>query len=149
MISFAFKCPIICTVGQVTVTATHSPDYDLTPLSGDQYSSCLCASERKTLRWTMAPKTLGEDLAVICTEWNLPHWQNVLTLLDFIELFRWLFAGVVSVSVTAEAVSSHISCNNDIVLVPERGRIDTVARTLIVKVGTIKNKDTHQTAIFS
>lgn len=37
-------------------------------------------------------------------------------------------------SVTAEAVASRISCNNEIVLVPDRGRIDKVKRTLIVKV---------------
>lgn len=38
------------------------------------------------------------------------------------------------VTVTAEAVASHASCDNEIVSVPERGRIDTVTRDLIVKV---------------
>uniref|UniRef100_A0A8D0CS01 Uncharacterized protein n=1 Tax=Sander lucioperca TaxID=283035 RepID=A0A8D0CS01_SANLU len=70
-----------------------------TPLSGDQYTSCLCDSERKTLSWTMAPSVLG----------------------------------VVNVSVTAEAVTSQISCYNEVVSVPERGRIDVVTRPLIVK----------------
>ncbi|XP_045929801.1 alpha-2-macroglobulin-like [Micropterus dolomieu] len=83
----------------VTVTPAPSLDYTLTPLSGDQYTSCLCGSERKTLSWTMAPSVLG----------------------------------VVNVSVTAEAVASHVSCDNEIVSVPERGRIDTVTRSLIVK----------------
>lgn len=44
-------------------------------------------------------------------------------------------AGVVNVTVSAEAVPSHISCDNEIVSVPERGRIDTVTRPLVVKVG--------------
>ncbi|XP_045930043.1 alpha-2-macroglobulin-like, partial [Micropterus dolomieu] len=83
----------------VTVTPAPSLDYTLTPLSGDQYTSCLCGSERKTLSWTMAPSALG----------------------------------VVNVSVTAEAVASHASCDNEIVSVPERGRIDVVTRSLIVK----------------
>ncbi|TDH15276.1 hypothetical protein EPR50_G00029330 [Perca flavescens] len=83
----------------VTVTPTPSLDYTLTPLSGDQYTSCLCGSERKTLSWTMAPSALG----------------------------------VVNVSVSAEAVTSQISCDNEIVSVPERGRIDVVTRPLIVK----------------
>ncbi|XP_045929765.1 alpha-2-macroglobulin-like [Micropterus dolomieu] len=83
----------------VTVTPAPSLDYTLTPLSGDQYTSCLCGSERKTLSWTMAPSALG----------------------------------VVNVSVTAEAVASHTSCDNEIVSVPERGRIDVVTRSLIVK----------------
>ncbi|XP_038548732.1 alpha-2-macroglobulin-like isoform X4 [Micropterus salmoides] len=83
----------------VTVTPAPSLDYTLTPLSGDQYTSCLCGSERKTLSWTMAPSVLG----------------------------------VVNVSVTAEAVASHTSCDNEIVSVPERGRIDVVTRSLIVK----------------
>ncbi|XP_044057401.1 alpha-2-macroglobulin-like [Siniperca chuatsi] len=83
----------------VTVTPAPSLDYTLTPLSGDQYTSCLCGSERKTLSWTMAPSALG----------------------------------VVNVSVTAEAVASHASCDNEIVSVPDRGRIDVVTRSLIVK----------------
>ncbi|CAG6007637.1 unnamed protein product [Menidia menidia] len=83
----------------VKVTAAPSPDYTLTPLSGNQYTSCLCGSERRTLSWTMTPTALG----------------------------------TVNVSVTAEAVPSHASCDNEIVSVPERGRIDVVTRPLIVK----------------
>ncbi|XP_077578127.1 alpha-2-macroglobulin-like [Stigmatopora nigra] len=41
--------------------------------------------------------------------------------------------GVVNVTVSAEAVPSHASCDNEVVSVPERGRIDMVTRTLIVK----------------
>ncbi|KAK5929740.1 hypothetical protein CgunFtcFv8_010954 [Champsocephalus gunnari] len=41
--------------------------------------------------------------------------------------------GVMNVSVTAEAVASQASCDNEIVSVPERGRIDVVKRSLIVK----------------
>ncbi|XP_039643080.1 alpha-2-macroglobulin-like [Perca fluviatilis] len=41
--------------------------------------------------------------------------------------------GVVNVSVSAEAVTSQISCDNEVVSVPERGRIDVVTRPLIVK----------------
>uniref|UniRef100_A0A671UYU7 Alpha-2-macroglobulin domain-containing protein n=1 Tax=Sparus aurata TaxID=8175 RepID=A0A671UYU7_SPAAU len=87
----------------VSVTLAPSSDYTVTPLSGDQYTSCLCANERKTLSWTMIPSVLG----------------------------------VVNVSVTAEAVASHMSCDNEIVSVPERGRIDVVTRPLIVKVTLI------------
>ncbi|XP_034722592.1 alpha-2-macroglobulin-like [Etheostoma cragini] len=83
----------------VSVTPSPSLDYTLTPLSGDQYTSCLCGNERKTLSWTMAPSALG----------------------------------VVNVSVSAEAVTSQISCDNEVVSVPERGRIDVVTRPLIVK----------------
>ncbi|TDH15374.1 hypothetical protein EPR50_G00030850 [Perca flavescens] len=83
----------------VTVTPIPSLDYTLTPLSGDQYTSCLCGSERKTLSWTMAPSALG----------------------------------IVNVSVRAEAVTSQTSCDNEVVSVPERGRIDVVTRPLIVK----------------
>ncbi|PWA22086.1 hypothetical protein CCH79_00010253 [Gambusia affinis] len=75
------------------VTAAPSSDYTLTPLSGDQYTSCLCANERKTLSWSMNPTALG----------------------------------VMNVTVSAEAVPSRASCENKIVEVPERGRIDTPA----------------------
>ncbi|MED6277588.1 hypothetical protein CHARACLAT_015032 [Characodon lateralis] len=81
------------------VIAAPSSDYTLTPLSGDQYTSCLCGNERKTLSWTMTPTALG----------------------------------VVNVTVSAEAVPSHASCDNEVVSVPERGRIDTVTRSLRVK----------------
>ena len=42
--------------------------------------------------------------------------------------------GVLNVSVSAEAVQSHTVCDNEIVNVPERGRIDTVTQSLLVKV---------------
>uniref|UniRef100_A0AAZ1XX29 Alpha-2-macroglobulin-like n=1 Tax=Oreochromis aureus TaxID=47969 RepID=A0AAZ1XX29_OREAU len=83
----------------VTVTPGPSSDYTLTPLSGDLYTSCLCANERKTLSWTMIPTALG----------------------------------AVNVTVSAEAVASHVSCDNEVVSVPDRGRIDVVTKSLIVK----------------
>lgn len=36
---------------------------------------------------------------------------------------------------TAEAVASPVFCNNEVVSVPARGRVDRVQRPLIVKVG--------------
>ncbi|XP_071327810.1 alpha-2-macroglobulin-like isoform X1 [Trachinotus anak] len=93
----------------VTVTPTPSLDYTLTPLSGDQYKSCLCGNERKTLSWTMAPSSLG----------------------------------VVNVTVSAEAVASDVSCGNEIVSVPDRGRIDVVTRSLIVKAEGTEVTKTH------
>ncbi|KAK5617052.1 hypothetical protein CRENBAI_016536 [Crenichthys baileyi] len=93
----------------VKVTAAPSSDYTLTPLSGDQYTSCLCASERKTLSWTINPTALG----------------------------------VVNVTVTAEAVSSDASCDNEVVSVPDRGRVDVVTRPLIVKAEGLEVAKTH------
>ncbi|XP_007575634.1 alpha-2-macroglobulin-like [Poecilia formosa] len=91
------------------VSAAPSSDYTLSPLSGDQYTSCLCANERKTLSWTMNPTVLG----------------------------------VVNVTVTAEAIASHTSCDNEIVSIPDRGRIDTVTRPLIVKAEGVEVVKTH------
>lgn len=45
---------------QLTVTPAESAHYQLVPLSGDQYTSCLCGNERRTLRWAMAVASLGE-----------------------------------------------------------------------------------------
>lgn len=56
----SYKINIIVNTEQVTVTPAPSLDYTLTPLSGDQYTSCLCGNERKTLSWTMAPSALGK-----------------------------------------------------------------------------------------
>ncbi|XP_074525481.1 alpha-1-macroglobulin-like [Halichoeres trimaculatus] len=93
----------------VTVTPSPSLEYTLTPLSGDQYTSCLCGNERKTLSWILDASALG----------------------------------VVNVTVTAEAVASHASCNNEIVNVPERGRIDVVTKSLIVKAEGTEVTKTH------
>ncbi|KAG7231898.1 hypothetical protein INR49_010119, partial [Caranx melampygus] len=93
----------------VTVTPEPSLDYTLTPDSSDQYTSCLCGSERKTLRWTMVPSSLG----------------------------------AVNVTVSAEAVASQALCNNEIVNVLDRGRIDVVTRSLIVKAEGTELTKTH------
>ncbi|XP_065326171.1 murinoglobulin-1-like [Pelmatolapia mariae] len=42
-------------------------------------------------------------------------------------------SGAVNVTVSAEAVASHVSCDNEVVSVPDRGRIDVVTKSLIVK----------------
>ncbi|XP_060743880.1 alpha-2-macroglobulin-like isoform X3 [Tachysurus vachellii] len=51
--------------------------------------------------------------------------------------FKWTLIpsvhGVLNVTVSAEAEQSQTVCDNEIVSVPERGRIDTVTRSLIVK----------------
>ncbi|XP_038129371.1 alpha-2-macroglobulin-like [Cyprinodon tularosa] len=93
----------------VKVIAEQSSDYTLTPLSGDQYTSCLCANERKTLSWTLTATALG----------------------------------VVNVTVSAEAIPSQASCDNEIVSIPDRGRIDVVTRPLIVKAEGVEVVKTH------
>ncbi|XP_064840694.1 alpha-2-macroglobulin-like [Oncorhynchus masou masou] len=61
--------------------------------------------------------------------------------------FSWTMApsilGVMNVSVSAEAVQSHAACDNEIVNVPERGRIDTVTRSLLVKAEGTEKTDTY------
>ncbi|XP_036453930.1 alpha-2-macroglobulin-like isoform X2 [Colossoma macropomum] len=51
--------------------------------------------------------------------------------------FKWTLVpsvlGVLSVTVSAEAEQSQTVCDNEIVSVPERGRIDTVTRSLLVQ----------------
>uniref|UniRef100_A0A672YEJ6 Alpha-2-macroglobulin-like n=1 Tax=Sphaeramia orbicularis TaxID=375764 RepID=A0A672YEJ6_9TELE len=93
---------------KVTVTPTPSADYTLTPLSGDQYSSCLCGKERRTFSWTMDASALGS----------------------------------VNVSVTAEASGSDVSCTNEVDF-PDRGRIDTVTKSVLVKAEGVEMSDVH------
>ncbi|XP_060743884.1 alpha-2-macroglobulin-like isoform X3 [Tachysurus vachellii] len=59
--------------------------------------------------------------------------------------FKWILVpsvlGVLNVTVSAEAEQSQTVCDNEIVSVPERGRIDTVTRSFIVQAeGTEKTK---------
>lgn len=51
-----------------------------------------------------------------------------------------LLLGAVNVTVSAEAVASHVSCDNEVVSVPDRGRIDVVTKSLIVKVSVINTR---------
>lgn len=64
MLQYSFKhirsYLIDVSLEQVSVTPAPSSEYTLIPLSGDQYSPCLCANERKTFRWNMIPSVLGE-----------------------------------------------------------------------------------------
>lgn len=52
--------PVVVSYHQVSVIPTPSTDFTLVPLSGDGYTSCLCANERKTVSWSMAPSVLGQ-----------------------------------------------------------------------------------------
>ncbi|XP_017537981.1 alpha-2-macroglobulin-like [Pygocentrus nattereri] len=59
--------------------------------------------------------------------------------------FKWTLVpsvlGVLKVTVSAEAEQSQTVCDNEIVSVPDRGRIDTVTRSLLVQAeGTEKTK---------
>ncbi|XP_030632009.1 alpha-2-macroglobulin [Chanos chanos] len=61
--------------------------------------------------------------------------------------FRWTLIpsvlGVLNVTVSAEAEASQSLCDNEIVTVPDRGRIDTVTRTLLVKAEGTERTETH------
>ncbi|XP_067306996.1 alpha-2-macroglobulin-like [Pseudorasbora parva] len=59
--------------------------------------------------------------------------------------FKWILSpsvlGVMNITVSAEAEASQTVCDNEIVSVPERGRIDTVTRSLLVQAeGTEKTE---------
>ncbi|RXN18980.1 alpha-2-macroglobulin-like protein [Labeo rohita] len=93
----------------VKVTPAPSSDYTLKASSDDQYSSCLCANERKTFKWILTPSVLG----------------------------------VLNITVSAEAEASQTLCDNEIVSVPERGRIDTVTRSLLVQADGTEKTETY------
>ncbi|XP_067306986.1 alpha-2-macroglobulin-like [Pseudorasbora parva] len=59
--------------------------------------------------------------------------------------FQWILSpsvlGAINITVSAEAEASQTVCDNEIVSVPERGRIDTVTRSLLVQAeGTEKTE---------
>ncbi|XP_019211899.1 pregnancy zone protein [Oreochromis niloticus] len=73
--------------------------------------------------YTLMP--LSGDLYTSClcgNERKTLRWTMIPTAL-----------GAVNVTVSAEAVASHVSCDNEVVSVPDRGRIDVVTKSLIVK----------------
>ncbi|XP_046718535.1 alpha-2-macroglobulin-like [Silurus meridionalis] len=81
--------------------------------------------------YTLKPSSDGENLSCLCANGRKTFiWTLTPTVL-----------GVLNVTVSAEADQSQTVCDNEIVSVPERGRIDTVTRSLIVQPeGTEKTK---------
>ncbi|KAL1260695.1 hypothetical protein QQF64_008522 [Cirrhinus molitorella] len=61
--------------------------------------------------------------------------------------FKWILTpsvlGVLNITVSAEAEASQTVCDNEIVSVPERGRIDTVTRSLRVNAEGIERTNCH------
>ncbi|KAI5630560.1 alpha-2-macroglobulin-like isoform X2 [Silurus asotus] len=84
--------------------------------------------------YTLDPSSDGEYLSCLCANGRKTlKWTLIPAVL-----------GVLNVTVSAEAEQSQTLCDNEIVSVPERGRIDTVTRSLIVKGGV--NDDVTMTA---
>ncbi|XP_047017186.1 alpha-2-macroglobulin isoform X2 [Ictalurus punctatus] len=81
--------------------------------------------------YTLEPSSDGEFSSCLCENGRKTFkWTLIPTVL-----------GVLNVTVSAEAEQSQTVCDNEIVSVPERGRIDTVTRSLIVQAeGTEKMK---------
>ncbi|XP_051962630.1 alpha-2-macroglobulin-like [Xyrauchen texanus] len=61
--------------------------------------------------------------------------------------FKWILTpsslGVLNITVSAEAEQSQTMCDNEIVSVPERGRIDIVTRSLLVQAEGTEKTETH------
>ncbi|XP_036453980.1 alpha-2-macroglobulin-like isoform X2 [Colossoma macropomum] len=73
--------------------------------------------------YTLKPSSDGEYSSCLCANGRKTFkWNLVPSVL-----------GVLNVTVSAEAEQSQTVCDNEIVSVPERGRIDTVTRSLLVQ----------------
>ncbi|XP_019950602.2 alpha-2-macroglobulin-like isoform X1 [Paralichthys olivaceus] len=98
-------------------------------------SSCIMVSvtPANSLDYTLTPLSGDKYTSCLCgnerktLSWNMSP----------------ISLGVVNVSVTAEAVASHASCDNEIVAVPDKGRVDVVTRSLIVKAEGTEMTKTH------
>ncbi|KAL1260701.1 hypothetical protein QQF64_008528 [Cirrhinus molitorella] len=116
----------------VKVTPAPSSDYILKASSDDQYSSCLCANGRKAFKWILTPSVLRV-------------FQPESLFLSFCCKFTYLscVVGVLNITVSAEAEASQTVCDNEIVSVPERGRIDIVTRSLLVQAEGTEKTETY------
>uniref|UniRef100_A0A8C5FT84 Alpha-2-macroglobulin-like n=1 Tax=Gadus morhua TaxID=8049 RepID=A0A8C5FT84_GADMO len=98
-------------------------------------SSCIMVSMSPLISsdYTLTPLAGAQQASCLCAKGRRTHsWKLTPTAL-----------GPVNVTMIAEAVSSHTSCDNEIVNVPERGRIDVVTRSLIVKAEGTEQTKTH------
>ncbi|XP_059930638.1 alpha-2-macroglobulin-like [Gadus macrocephalus] len=98
-------------------------------------SSCIMVSVSPLISsdYTLTPLAGAQQASCLCAKGRRTHsWKLTPTAL-----------GPVNVTMIAEAVGSHTSCDNEIVNVPERGRIDVVTRSLIVKAEGTEQTKTH------
>ncbi|CAB1344316.1 unnamed protein product [Coregonus sp. 'balchen'] len=97
---------------------------------------------------TFFPETWIWDLVgnYTLTPLNDVHYSSCLCA-NGRKTFSWTMApsvlGVLNVSVSAAAVHSHTACDHEIVNVPERGRVDTVTRSLLVTAEGTEKTDTY------
>ncbi|KAF4099969.1 hypothetical protein G5714_020095 [Onychostoma macrolepis] len=93
----------------VQVNPARSSAFTLQPLD-KLYSSCLCTNGRKTFKWVFSfcSRSVYNISLPVCT------------------------IGPVNVTVSAQAEQSPPQCGTEVVIVLERGRIDIVARSLLV-----------------
>ncbi|XP_067363578.1 alpha-2-macroglobulin-like [Channa argus] len=83
--------------------------------------------------YTLTPLSGDHNTFCLCSnERKILSWTMVPSSL-----------GTVNVSVTAEAVVSYASCDNEIVNVPDRGRINVVKKSLIVKAEGTETTNTY------
>uniref|UniRef100_A0AAQ5ZZ33 Alpha-2-macroglobulin-like n=1 Tax=Amphiprion ocellaris TaxID=80972 RepID=A0AAQ5ZZ33_AMPOC len=92
--------------------------------------------------------TVTPELSSDYTLTPLPGYEYTICLCgNERETFSWTMnpkvLGDVNVTVTAEAVTSDVFCNNEMVSVPDRGRIDIVTKTLIVKAEGVEMTETY------
>ncbi|XP_063055772.1 alpha-2-macroglobulin-like [Engraulis encrasicolus] len=82
--------------------------------------------------FTLSPSADGQYSSCLCANGRKTFsWTLVPSVL-----------GLMNVTVTAEATSSQTLCGNELVSVPERGRIDIVTRPLLVKAEGTKKTET-------
>lgn len=109
--------------------------FELTATVFNYLPSCIMVSvtPAPSLDYTLTPLPGAQYSSCLCANGR--------------KTFRWtmdpLELGTLNVSVSAEAVASHASCDNEIVSVPERGRLDVVTRSLLVKAEGIEQTDTY------
>uniref|UniRef100_UPI0037E81E65 alpha-2-macroglobulin-like n=1 Tax=Semicossyphus pulcher TaxID=241346 RepID=UPI0037E81E65 len=108
--------------------------FDLKATVFNYLSSCIMVTvtPHPSLEYTLVPKPGADYTSCLCgNERKTFSWTLTPTAL-----------GDLQVLVMAEAVASHLTCNNEIVTLPERGPIDIVRKTLRVKAEGIEEKET-------
>ncbi|KAK0152035.1 Alpha-1-macroglobulin [Merluccius polli] len=98
-------------------------------------SSCIMVRVSPTLSsdYTLTPLANAQEASCLCAQGHGTYsWKLTPTAL-----------GPVNVTMIAEAVSTDTSCDNKTVEVPERGRVDVVTRSLIVKAEGTEQTKTH------
>uniref|UniRef100_A0A3B3QA62 Alpha-macroglobulin-like TED domain-containing protein n=1 Tax=Paramormyrops kingsleyae TaxID=1676925 RepID=A0A3B3QA62_9TELE len=131
---FLFQAPVVKVASHQSIEVeVQGASFQITKRSDVMFTPMSFLTFIRTDKPVYKQGQTGDPSPSLSLSLSLSFLHNRLTW----KTFRWILVpsviGSVNVTVRAEAVESQTVCDNEIVSVPEKGRVDTITRSLLVK----------------